>query len=86
MYFARCTNSVYLILCVLDPMYFSEGLCTEEPCAMLSGQDAGFDCSMDPAQARFSAVTSCGTVAATRNFLPGNGIAAQGPKNTMAVE
>ena len=31
-------NSVYLILCVLDPMYFSEGLCTEEPSAKLSGK------------------------------------------------
>ena len=29
---------VYLILCVLDPMYFSEGLHTEEPFAMLSGK------------------------------------------------
>ena len=37
MHFNRCTNAVYLILCVLDPMYFSEGLCTEEPFAMPSG-------------------------------------------------
>ena len=37
LHFNRCINAVYLILCVLDPMYFSEGLCTEEPFAMLSG-------------------------------------------------
>ena len=30
-------NAVYLIHCVLAPIYFSEGLCTEEPFAKLSG-------------------------------------------------
>ena len=38
LHFNRCINAVYLILCVLDPVYFSEGLCTEEPFAMLSGK------------------------------------------------
>ena len=38
LHFNRCIYAVYLILCVLDPMYFSEGLCTEEPFAMLSGR------------------------------------------------
>ena len=37
LHFNRCINAVYLILCVLDPMCFSEGLYTEEPFAMLSG-------------------------------------------------
>ena len=37
LHFNRCINAVYLILRVLDPMYFSEGLRTEEPFAMLSG-------------------------------------------------
>ena len=41
LHFNRCINAVYLILCVLDPMYFSEGLCTEEPIAMLSGKLKG---------------------------------------------
>ena len=39
MHLTRCTSSLrVLLLCVLDPMYFSEGLCTEEPFAMLSGK------------------------------------------------
>ena len=42
MYFTLCTmlctfDSACIVLCVLDPMYFSKGLRTEEPFAMLSG-------------------------------------------------
>ena len=34
-----CTlDSACIVLCVLDPMYFSKGLRTEEPFAMLSGK------------------------------------------------
>ena len=38
LHFNRCINAAYLILCVLDPMYFSEGLRTEKPFAMPSGK------------------------------------------------
>ena len=41
-YYTLCTmlctlDSAYIVFCVLDPMYFSKGLGTEEPFAMLSG-------------------------------------------------
>ena len=42
-YFTLCTmlctlDSACVVLCVLVPMYFSKGLRTEEPFAMLSGK------------------------------------------------
>ena len=42
-YYTLCTmlctlDSACIVLCELDPMYFSKGLRTEEPFAMLSGK------------------------------------------------
>ena len=42
-YYTLCTmlctlDSACIVLCVLDPMYFSKGLRKEEPFAMLSGE------------------------------------------------
>ena len=58
MYFTLCTmlcslDSACIVPCVLDPMYFSKGLLTEEPFAMLSGKHIRVGCQKTEPQLKF---------------------------------